>query len=108
MNRFFSAGTWALLSLFAAGCSGAGDPPPPMSVEASPETRPTPSSAGVCQNHEEGCPCDEPDQVVECGRFKRVEGNYVWCATGHQTCSWDGVWGKCTGDVDATSSAPAQ
>ena len=108
MIRLFIVGSLSLYAVFLAGCSAAGDPPPPMAALDGQETKPVPSSAEVCQNHEEGCPCDEPGEVTDCGRIKRVQGNYVWCATGHQTCSEDGEWGKCKGDVDATGSATAQ
>ena len=104
MIRLFLIATLGLCTAFSAGCSGAGDPPPPMAVEASADTKQAPSSVEVCQNHEEGCPCDEPGQVTDCGRIKRVDGDYVWCATGHQTCTDDGEWGKCKGDQIDTSA----
>src|SRR5450432_3236655 len=105
MIRLFLVGTLGLCMLFGVGCSGAGDPPPPMAVTDTSETKPMPSSAEVCQNHEEGCPCDQPGETTDCGRIKRVEGNYVWCATGHQVCTDDGEGGKCKGDVDTGASA---
>jgi hypothetical protein len=108
MIRLFLVATLGLCTAFLAGCSSAGEPPPPMDVEAVSATKAAPSPAEVCQNHEEGCPCDNPGEVTDCGRIKRVEGNYVWCATGHQTCSEDGDWGQCKGDVDIGAAAPAQ
>ena len=65
-------------------------------------------AAEVCQNHEEGCPCDEPGDVKECGRIKRVTGDYVWCSTGHQTCTEDGMWGNCIGDQIADTPSVTQ
>jgi len=106
MIRVFLLTALGMYTVFATGCSGAGDPPPPMAVDPPAETKPTPSSAEVCQNHEEGCPCDNPGETTDCGRIKRVEGDYVWCATGNQVCSEDGVWGKCSGDQIDTSAAP--
>ena len=104
MIRIFVVAALGFFSVFAAGCSGAGDPPPPLAVQASADTRPALSAVEACQDHEQGCPCDEPGQVVECGRIKRVSGNYVWCATGHQTCTDDGDWGKCQGDEIAPAA----
>ncbi|HEX3773295.1 MAG TPA: hypothetical protein VHV51_02465 [Polyangiaceae bacterium] len=105
MIRIFVLAALGLCTASLAGCSGADAPPPPVSVEASAETKasPTPTDE-TCQDHEAGCPCDEPGQVVDCGRIKRIEGNYVWCATGHQTCTMDGEWGQCTGDQIDTST----
>jgi len=105
MIRLFLLAGLALYTVFAAGCSGAGDPPPPMPVAAIDASKEAPSSVEVCQNHEEGCPCDQPGETTDCGRIKRVQGNYVWCATGHQVCSDDGEWGTCKGDIDATGAA---
>ena len=107
MIRLFLIASLALNIVFATGCSGAGDPPPPMPVESVNASKEAPSSAEVCQNHEEGCPCDLPGETTDCGRIQRVQGNYVWCATGHQVCTDDGEWGKCKGDVDATGASDA-
>ena len=66
----------------------------------------TPDAPVACSNHEEGCPCETPNDLIDCGRVKRVAGDYVWCSTGMQTCGDDKKWGACTGD--ATAVAPAQ
>jgi hypothetical protein len=108
MIRLFLVAGLGLYTVFATGCSGAGDPPPPMDVEATNAPKTAPSSVEVCQNHEEGCPCDVPGETTDCGRIKRVEGDYVWCSTGHQVCTDDGEWGKCKGDVDTTQASTAQ
>lgn len=106
MIRVFVVACLSLCTVFAAGCSGAGDPPPPLAVEASAESKLAPGSVAVCENHEQGCPCDEPGQQTDCGRIKRIAGNYVWCATGHQVCTDDGEWGACTGDQVDSSATP--
>lgn len=106
MIRVFLVASLGLYAVFAAGCSGPGDPPPPLAVEASAESKPAPGSVPVCDDHEPGCPCDEPGQSADCGRVKRIAGNYVWCAMGHQTCTEDGEWGACLGDQTATGAAP--
>jgi hypothetical protein len=106
MIRLFAIVTLGLCTVFGTGCGGAGDPPPPMPSVDTADTKPMPSAIEVCQNHEEGCPCDEPGTTTDCGQIKRVEGNYVWCSTGTQTCTEDGEWGKCTGATIDMSKAP--
>jgi hypothetical protein len=108
MIRLFVLASLGLCTVFLTGCSGGEDRAAPLDVEATAETKAAPSPAEVCQNHEEGCPCDNPGDVTDCGRIKRVEGNYVWCSTGHQTCGDDGQWGQCKGDVDIGAGTTAQ
>jgi len=109
MIRIFLVAALALTSSVLAGCSGGSDLPPPMEVADTSASKPAPTSnADVCEDHDEGCPCYEPGASIDCGRVKRVAGDYVWCATGHQTCSADGKWGKCTGDQVAGGDASAQ
>jgi len=105
MIRVFLLATLGLYAALATGCSAADDKNPPMLAAGDPSTMAAPTSINVCANHEEGCPCDKPDEVVDCGRVKRVAGDYVWCSTGTQTCSYEGVWGKCTGDAAAVAPA---
>jgi len=106
MIRIFLLASLGLFTVLATGCSAGNDPNPPMLAAGEATTMAAPTSVAVCANHEVGCPCDKPDEVVDCGRVKRVAGDYVWCSTGTQTCSYEGVWGACTGDTVA--DAPAQ
>lgn len=110
MIRYLFIAALGLSAVFGTGCSSAGDQSPPMLAAGDPTTMATPSAPEVCANHEEGCPCDKPGETTDCGRIKRVAGDYVWCSTGMQTCTDDGMWGKCTGDqlADAPPTAAAQ
>ena len=103
MNRIFLLATLGLFTVLGSGCSGAGDPNPPMLAAGDPTMMAGPSAPGTCGNHEEGCPCDMPGELTDCGRVKRVAGDYVWCSTGTQTCDQYGSWGKCAGDQIASS-----
>lgn len=105
VHRVLLLATWGLTALLAAGCSGAGEQSPPMLAPADAPPMAAPDAPVACANHEEGCPCDTPHDLIDCGRVKRVAGDYVWCSTGMQECT-DGKWGKCTGD-EATA-VPAQ
>ena len=87
------------LSVLVTGCSSAGESNAPLlDTSFDPTLMAAPSTPDACANHEAGCPCDYPGATTECGRVKRVAGDYVWCSTGKQTCSEDGAWGKCSGD----------
>ena len=54
--------------------------------------------AGVCDEPgQPGCPCSQANEVVACGRFEYVSGDYVTCYAGTTRC--DGTqWGTCTGN----------
>jgi hypothetical protein len=98
MNRILSFAAVAICTLLASGCSSAGDSNPPMLASTGNQPMATPSAAEACANHEPGCACDQPGETIECGRIKRVAGDYVWCSTGMQTCDEYGSWGACIGD----------
>jgi len=105
MNRYLLIAILGLCAALGTGCSAGSDTNPPMLAGDDPTTMPTPTNTAVCANHEEGCPCDMPGEVTDCGRIKRVAGDYVWCSTGTQTCDQYGSWGKCTGDQSADEPA---
>ena len=99
MNRIFYFAALAICTVLGTGCSSAGDNNPPMlAADGSSMPMATPTAPDVCANHEQGCPCDEPGETTDCGRIKRVAGDYVWCSTGMQTCDQYGSWGACIGD----------
>jgi hypothetical protein len=108
MIRYFLLASFALYTVLGTGCSSAGDPNPPMLAAGDSPAMATPSAPETCANHEEGCPCDEPGATTDCGRVKRIAGDYVWCSTGTQTCDQYGSWGKCTGDAVAADQTAAQ
>jgi len=104
MNRFLSFAALAICTLLGTGCSSAGDANPPMLPGEGPKPMATPTAAEACADHEQGCPCDQPGETAECGRVKRIAGDYVWCSTGIQTCDEFGSWGACIGDETAASA----
>ena len=101
MIRYFLFASLAMYMVLGTGCSSAGDQSPPMLAAGDSPAMATPNAPEACGNHEQGCPCDEPGATIECGRVKRVAGDYVWCSTGTQTCDEYGSWGACTGDAIA-------
>ena len=54
-----------------------------------------------CSTPNEGCDCDEPTKVVDCGTVRHSSGDYVACSMGKRTCL-AGRWGTCVGDYDVT------
>jgi hypothetical protein len=98
MIRRFLVATLGLFAVLSTGCSSTADSNAPLMAAYDPAMMAVPTSPDPCGNHEAGCPCDKPFETIECGRVKRISGDYVWCSTGAQTCSEDGMWGKCTGD----------
>jgi hypothetical protein len=105
MIRVFLLAAFGLFTVVGTGCSASDDPSAPMMGDSSTTTMAAPGAVEVCANHEEGCPCDKPGDLIDCGRVKRTAGDYVWCSTGMQTCGDDGTWGKCIGDATADNTA---
>lgn len=59
-----------------------------------------------CGTPNEGCPCDSPGEIVECGDVKHRSGDYVSCSIGERACTESGLWGACVGDQVATRHVP--
>lgn len=108
MNRFFYIAALTICTALGTGCSAADDTNPPMLAADGTKPMATPTAPEVCGNHEQGCPCDTLGETTDCGRIKRVAGDYVWCSTGMQTCGTDGAWGACIGDQVADTTDNAQ
>jgi hypothetical protein len=73
-------------------------------------SEPSPSSSDTatsCANSGEGCPCDEPGQVIECKGPTVRDGNYVTCPAGKRTCSSDGAWGPCVAPKSYVGAVPS-
>lgn len=104
MNRVFYFAALAICTVLGTGCSSTDDANPPMLASAGSMPMSAPTTPDLCANHEQGCPCDQPGETTDCGRIKRVAGDYVWCSTGTQTCDQYGSWGVCTGDQVAASA----
>lgn len=105
MIRILLVATLGICAVLGTGCSSAGDSAPPLLAAYDSNLMAAPMKPEPCANHEEGCPCDDPAETTDCGRIQRVAGDYVWCSTGRQTCTMDGVWSKCTGDQLAAAPA---
>ena len=61
-------------------------------------------SSSRCGTPNEGCPCDEPGDTVDCGEVKHRSGDYVSCSIGKRQCI-GGRWGACIGDQFVTTKA---
>jgi hypothetical protein len=56
----------------------------------------------TCATPNDGCPCDEPGTVVDCGKTLQQIGDFVMCAAGKRTCFGD-RWGECSADGAITT-----
>jgi len=93
-----------LLCLTVFGCSSPDHPAGLGAGDAGPDK--PPPMVGACDSPNQGCECDNPGEVIDCGQVKRVSGEYVSCSMGKRTCD-DGKWGACVGDGIATLHVPA-
>ena len=55
------------------------------------------SRASDCSSPNDGCPCTEPGQSLDCGRVEQRFDDYVVCSMGKRTCR-AGAWSTCEGD----------
>ena len=94
-----------LLCLILVGCSSSSDHPASLGSSDGGPDKPLPM-VGACETPNQGCDCDEPGDVVDCGQVERVSGDYVSCSMGKRTCD-DGKWGACIGDSISTLRIPA-
>lgn len=95
----------AVLCLSLAGCSSPSDRPASLgATDGGPDK--APPMVNACETPNQGCECDHPGEVVNCGQVERVSGDYVSCSMGKRTCG-DGTWGACLGDGIATLHLPA-
>ncbi len=102
--RVFPPAALIVLALLASGCSASDDPSASTMGASDLAAIAAPAAPEVCANHEQGCPCDEPGGLIDCGRVTRRAGDYIWCSSGMQTCSAKHSWGKCTGDSAAATT----
>jgi hypothetical protein len=54
---------------------------------------------------QEGCPCSEEGEAVECGKQVTRADNYVTCSMGHSRCE-GGSWSACVGNRIVSASLP--
>src|SRR5262245_46915956 len=78
------------LALLLGGCADE----PGMAPAADGDRTPDFTPSDPCATPNEGCECDEPGEVVDCGVMKKKTETYVMCEEGSRTCV-DGVWGAC-------------
>src|SRR5882724_10074828 len=93
-----------LLGPLAFGCGqGKSNPSGLASAGSEPTGREIPPVT-ACNTPQEGCPCDNDADVVDCGSVVRHSGDYTACSMGQRTCT-DGKWGACEGDkIDRKST----
>ena len=94
----------ALLCLTLLGCSSPDHPASLGTGDGGPDM--APPTVGACDSPNQGCECDKPGEIIDCGQVERVSGDYVSCSMGKRTCD-DGKWGVCVGDGIATLHVPA-
>ncbi|MBX3206553.1 MAG: hypothetical protein KF764_15885 [Labilithrix sp.] len=58
---------------------------------------PSTGDPATCATPNDGCPCDEPGAVVDCGKTLERYNDFVLCAAGKRTCIGE-RWGECSGD----------
>jgi hypothetical protein len=90
-----SNGAVLVLAVLLAAC-GSGER---GVVGVGPAEHAPPAVGDPCVTPREGCPCSEPDAVVECGVSTGQDGTGVTCATGGRRCL-EGAWGAC--ELDST------
>lgn len=91
-------GGFALVLLcLPLGCAGGEDEhPSAYQYEATPASSAEPFDP--CSVPNEGCTCNTPGEIVDCGKVMVRVDNYETCYEGSRLCGVSGVWGKCLAD----------
>jgi hypothetical protein len=101
-SSLISGGTrfWVVVGIllsFPIGCAGGEDEhPATYQYQATPAT--PVNSADRCATPNEGCPCDTPGEVVNCGKVLVKVDNYETCYEGSRICTNEAAWGPCVPD----------
>lgn len=75
-------------------------------ASSDPGSRPL-DPADLCKTPNQGCPCDDSGQVVDCGKVVEQHEDYVTCSVGHRSCD-SGTWGTCVGERQTQARAAGQ
>jgi hypothetical protein len=55
-------------------------------------------AAPTCDTPEQGCSCERPGEVIDCGKTKRLMVDRAICEMGERTCLADNTWSECSDD----------
>jgi hypothetical protein len=55
----------------------------------------------VCEVQKEGCACENPGDVLDCGELKGMSQSFASCAMGERVCQPDGTWSSCSNERSA-------
>lgn len=88
--------TLMLLSV-AVGCAGSEqEHPAAYQYEANPAS--VKNKVDRCAMVNEGCPCSDPGEILDCGKIVVKVDDYESCYAGSRLCAEDGTWGACLPD----------
>lgn len=93
---------WAI-AVVAAVCSQAcadsdDDRPATYRYEATPTSDEPAAENGGCTVANQGCPCDSPGEIRDCGKIVVRVDDYSTCYDGSRICTDEGVWSACAAD----------
>jgi hypothetical protein len=85
--------------VLTGACAGADNLADPVSDEiADNQTDGGVYLADPCLFDGDGCPCEQENEKIECGRVYRRSGDYTSCIVGHRECV-GGAWTECSMEV---------
>jgi hypothetical protein len=90
---------WGLSVLLAPLLVSCGQKANPSGLvgSAGADTGHQPPNTTSCTTPQEGCPCDNEAEVIDCGSVLRHSEGYTACSMGQRVCQ-EGKWSACEGD----------
>jgi hypothetical protein len=87
-----------LCGMNLGACGGEPQEHPDMYVvEQATKVAPKPT-IDTCTSPSEGCPCENPGEIIDCGRVSVKVDDYETCFDGSRLCNGTGKWGACEPD----------
>ena len=88
------------------GCSGTETEHPALyDYGATPDT---PNSVDRCSQSNTGCPCENPGEIIDCGKISLKVDGYETCYAASRLCSDDKTLGPCVPDQTIVAMSKAQ
>lgn len=74
------------------------DRPATYRYDATPTTEEPAAEEDSCAVAHQGCPCDSPGEIRDCGKVVVRIDDYSTCYDGSRICTDEGVWSACAAD----------
>ena len=90
--------TFGAMACSLACADSEDDRPATYRYDATPATEEPAAEEDGCAAANQGCPCDSPGEIRDCGKVVVRIDDYSTCYDGSRICTEEGVWSACAAD----------